>query len=72
MTTEKNSGGPPPIVAMTAAEPAHHSAAARLRNYFLTGLVLVGPIYITLNLTWWFINWVDDAMPEYPDPAQGV
>ena len=31
-------------------DPSHHSAAARLRNYFLTGLILVGPIYITLNL----------------------
>ena len=44
---------------------SHHSAAARLRNYFLTGLILVGPIYITLNLTWWFINWVDDAMRPF-------
>jgi uncharacterized membrane protein len=45
--------------------PAHHSVVARLRNYFLTGLILVGPIYITLNLTWWFINWVDDAMRPF-------
>ena len=45
--------------------PPHHSLASRLRNYFLTGLVLVGPIYITINLTWWFINWVDDAMRPF-------
>jgi uncharacterized membrane protein len=38
---------------------------ARLRNYFLTGLVLVGPIYITVNLTWWFITWVDDAVRPF-------
>jgi uncharacterized membrane protein len=38
---------------------------SRLRNYFLTGLILVGPIYITINLTWWFINWVDDAMRPF-------
>ncbi|MGE0034328.1 MAG: DUF502 domain-containing protein [Xanthobacteraceae bacterium] len=38
---------------------------ARLRNYFLTGLVLVGPIYITVNLTWWFINWVDDIVRPF-------
>ena len=43
----------------------HHGAASRLRNYFLTGLILVGPIYITINLTWWFINWVDDAMRPF-------
>jgi len=45
--------------------PPHHSLASRLRNYFLTGLILVGPIYITINLTWWFINWVDDAMRPF-------
>src|SRR5262249_27363047 len=37
----------------------------RLRNYFLTGLVLVGPLYITISLTWWFINWVDDLMRPF-------
>jgi len=33
--------------------------ATRLRNYFLTGLVIAGPIGITLWLTWTFIQWVD-------------
>src|SRR3954469_5218906 len=44
--------------------PAKHSHGlmGRIRTYFLTGLVLVGPIYITLNLTWWFINWVDELV----------
>src|SRR4029079_8342574 len=46
-------------------EPAHHGVVARLRNYFLTGLILVGPLYITVSLTWWFINWVDDAMRPF-------
>ncbi|MBA5776558.1 DUF502 domain-containing protein [Stappia sp. F7233] len=31
----------------------------RLRNYFLTGLVIAGPIGITLYLTWSLIQWVD-------------
>ena len=39
----------------------HASVVSRIRNYFLTGLILVGPLYITVSLTWWFINWVDDA-----------
>ena len=30
----------------------HHGMVVRLRNYFLTGLVLVGPAYITISLTW--------------------
>src|SRR5262245_33120325 len=46
-------------------QPAHHGVMSRLRNYFLTGLILVGPIYITINLTWWFVNWVDDAMRPF-------
>ncbi|GGB62183.1 membrane protein [Roseibium aquae] len=33
--------------------------ATRIRNYFLTGLVITGPIGITLWLTWTFIKWVD-------------
>lgn len=45
--------------------PPHHGAASRIRNYFLTGLILVGPLYITINLTWWLINWVDDVMRPF-------
>src|SRR6202163_3569119 len=40
--------------------PSHHGMMSRIRNYFLTGLVLVGPLFITAHLTWWFLNWVDD------------
>src|SRR5262245_14434875 len=45
--------------------PAEHHVVSRIRNYFLTGLVLVGPLYITVNLTWWFINWVDDLVRPF-------
>lgn len=34
-------------------------AAARLRNYFLTGLVIAAPISITIYLTWAFVSFVD-------------
>src|SRR5438309_11334902 len=47
------------------SRPFHHGLVSRLRNYFLTGLVLVGPLYITISLTWWFINWVDDAVRPF-------
>jgi len=43
-------------------------AGARLRNYFLTGLIIVGPVGITLYVLWWFINlvdaWVKPWIPE--------
>ena len=60
MVSDQNLNPPEPPGA-----PPHHSVASRLRNYFLTGLILVGPIYITINLTWWFVNWVDDAMRPF-------
>lgn len=63
--TDKSPGGPTPGLLIPDPAPVHHSAAARLRNYFLTGLILVGPLYITINLTWWLINWVDDLMRPF-------
>ena len=44
-------------------EPLH--AGARLRNYFLTGLVVVGPVTITLYIAWYFINIVDAWVKPY-------
>ena len=47
----------------THAEPQH--TGARLRNYFLTGLVVVGPVAITLYMAWYFINIVDAWVKPY-------
>lgn len=33
---------------------------ARFRNAFLTGLLIVGPVTITLYIMWYLIKWVDD------------
>jgi len=35
---------------------------SRLRYYFLTGLIVAGPLGITLYLTWSIITWVDDLV----------
>ncbi|MDG1709068.1 MAG: DUF502 domain-containing protein, partial [Emcibacteraceae bacterium] len=32
----------------------------RMRNYFITGLVVASPIGITLYIGWWFITFVDE------------
>lgn len=37
----------------------------RLRNYFLTGLLVAGPAGITLYLTWSLIAWVDSWVKPY-------
>lgn len=43
------------------------TARLRLRNYFLTGIVVAAPISITIYLTWTFVNWVDGwAKPLIP------
>jgi uncharacterized membrane protein len=54
-----------PRAAPPPPAPSHHGMMSRIRNYFLTGLVLVGPLFITANLTWWFINWVDDLVRPF-------
>ncbi len=75
MSTDTDAPPPEP------AEP-HDSVAGRLRNYFLTGLVVAGPVLITTYLTWSFVTWVDDLvrpfvpvdvpagnLPAVPDPG---
>lgn len=37
-------------------------ARVRLRNYFLTGIVVAAPIGITMYLTWAFVHWVDQRV----------
>ncbi|WP_314095264.1 DUF502 domain-containing protein [Shinella sp. M31] len=41
------------------------SLATRLRNNFLTGLVICAPIAITIWLTWTFIHWADSWVKPY-------
>jgi uncharacterized membrane protein len=45
------------------------SAAGRIRNYFLTGLVVAGPVLVTLYLTWSFITWVDNIVRPLIPPV---
>ncbi|SOE18826.1 uncharacterized membrane protein [Hoeflea halophila] len=40
-------------------------ASRRLRNYFLTGLIIVAPLAITAYLTWTFIGLVDGWVKPY-------
>ncbi len=60
--------GEPPTATVTA--PSQTSMFGRIRNYFLTGLVVAGPVLITAYLTWSFITWVDSLVrplipPQY-------
>jgi uncharacterized membrane protein len=45
--------------------PEASHLGARLRNYFVTGLVVVGPVGITLYIAWNFITLVDAWVKPY-------
>ena len=47
----------------------HSGVAARIRNYFLTGLVVAGPLAVTVWLVWSVVNWVDDVVRPVMPPA---
>ncbi|TXN34504.1 DUF502 domain-containing protein [Methylobacterium sp. WL30] len=48
-TPEPDPAGPRPRV----------SARGRLRTYFLTGIIVAGPLAITAYITWWIITLID-------------
>ena len=53
----------------SAPERSGSHFGARIRNYFLTGLVVAGPIAITLWLTWSLVTGVDGVVrPIIPVP----
>src|SRR5258708_38890762 len=49
------------------------SLGHRLRTWFFTGLVIFGPVAVTIYIAWWFIdtvdNWVKPLVPAryWPD-----
>ncbi len=56
---------PPPTEPTSPPAETHTGVMGRLRNYFLTGLVVAGPVAITLWLTWWFVTWVDGLVRPF-------
>jgi uncharacterized membrane protein len=40
--------------------PLHRSLGARLRSWFFTGLVVFGPVAVTVYVAWWVINTIDN------------
>lgn len=45
---------------LAAEEDRGWHLGARLRNYFLTGLLIVGPVTLTAYIIWWMVNFADD------------
>jgi uncharacterized membrane protein len=61
----------PPTASPEEPPPDAHPPGlmARFRNYFLTGLIVAGPVAITLYLTWWFVTWVDNLVRPFVPTA---
>jgi uncharacterized membrane protein len=51
---------------------ARFGLMARIRNYFLTGLVIAAPLAITIYIVWWLVHWIDGwvkpLIPSSYDP----
>jgi len=66
------------MVAAAASSGRLFSARARLRNYFLTGLIVAGPLALTIYITWWIVGaidgWVKPFVPDryWPDAYLSV
>jgi uncharacterized membrane protein len=53
--------------ARTTTAKAPPGIVSRIRTNFLTGLVVAGPVAVTLWLVWWFVTWVDGLVrPFFP------
>ncbi len=52
----------PVIVEADKATVPRATLGSRIRKYFLTGLVVAGPLLITAYLTWSFVTWVDNLV----------
>ena len=60
------------LAADVATGRAHRQTSVmprRIRNYFLTGLIVAGPSRSPSGLIWWFVNWVDDLVRPFIPPA---
>ena len=69
MTDLEKSPGEAAVGDGTKVAASQTSVAGRIRNYFLTGLVVAGPLAITVWLIWSLITWVDGFVTPIIPPA---
>jgi uncharacterized membrane protein len=67
---------PVPFGSLTEDQSVPLRLGARLRNYFLTGLLVVGPVTITIYIIHWLINvvdaWITPFVPDVYNPGYWV
>jgi uncharacterized membrane protein len=61
-----------PVEPPAPEAPRRSRTLHRLRNYFLTGLIIAAPLFLTVYLTWAFVVWIDSwvtpVIPERYNP----
>jgi uncharacterized membrane protein len=61
----------PPLVTPPVGPP-HRTFGAHIRAYFLTGLLVAGPLAVTAYITWWLIalidGWIRPLIPAAYNP----
>ncbi len=61
---------------LPSRKPPRHRIVERLRGYFFAGILVTGPILLTVYLTWLFIDAIDGAvrwlLPDRYNPATYV
>jgi uncharacterized membrane protein len=64
--TEDSSTGP----AMPAPPPQRRRSRTfvRLQGYFLAGLVIAAPLVLTITISWWFVQWIDNLVDPFIPP----
>ena len=74
MTADPSADPDVPINPGAFFKPARPPGAmARLRTYFLTGIIVTGPVALTAYIVWWFVdtvdNWIKPLVPAsfWPD-----
>lgn len=60
MTSSEEPAAPP-----DGEPPKRAGSMHRLRNYFLTGLVIAAPLFLTIYITWAFIVWIDSWVTPF-------
>ena len=51
-----------PTTVQVSSGKAAPGLVSRIRTYFLTGLIVAGPVAVTIWLIWWFVTWVDNLV----------
>src|SRR5689334_24118488 len=69
MTEIENGPGAAEVADVAKVTASQTSIAGRIRNYFLTGLIVAGPLAITVWLIWSLITWVDGFVTPIIPPA---